>query len=157
MNIVTKNHSLNNGVRSYLVYLMNEGNALECYDVVGEDERIKKENELSEKNSLSTDDITYMSLEEFKTQELPTENPLFLVFYLSRDTWQSPDVIRTYGESVRTYLEEKGDNVRLFFMPTDDSERIECINPLFIENKDDIEKLDTLIDELEEKFSVGDE
>ena len=56
--------------------------------------------------------------------------PLFLIFYLDSTMFaQSEAVSQAYGENVKKYLDEKGDNVRLFFMPTKDTERIECINP----------------------------
>ena len=45
MKIVTKNYSLKNGKRSYLVYLTDHNNnSLECYDLVGEEDRINKLN-----------------------------------------------------------------------------------------------------------------
>ena len=57
---------------------------------------------------------------------------------------------------VKKYLEERGDNVRLFFMPTDiEKERIECINPLYIEDKREFEKLDDLVKQLTFQFQVG--
>ena len=44
MKIVTKNYSLQNGVRSYLVYLTDHNdNSLECYDIKGDKERISKQ------------------------------------------------------------------------------------------------------------------
>ena len=43
--------------------------------------------------------------------------------------------------SQKKYLDEKGDNVRLFFMPTTQNERIECINPKYIKDENEIEKL----------------
>ena len=47
MKIVTKNYSLKNGKRSYLVYLKDQNdNSLECYDIYGDEERLRKEEEL---------------------------------------------------------------------------------------------------------------
>ena len=66
-------------------------------------------------------------------------------------------MVATYGENVKKYLDEKGDNVRLFFMPTTQNERIECINPKYIKDENEIEKLDNLVKELEEKFQVKSE
>ena len=44
MKIVTKNYSLKNGKRSYLVYLKDQNdNSLECYDIYGDEERLRKE------------------------------------------------------------------------------------------------------------------
>ena len=158
MKIVTKNYSLQSGKRSYLVYLVDHNDkSLECFDVTGEENRIEEENKLSKKYEISTKDIEYISLAEFKSQELPTEEPLFLVFYLDAETFASKGLVATYGENVKKYLDEKGDNVRLFFMPTTQNERIECINPKYIKDENEIEKLDNLVQELEEKFQVKSE
>ena len=155
MKIVTKNYSLKNGVRSYLVYLRDHNNnSLECYDVNGE-ERLTKENELSDKYEISDENMDYISLEEFKSQEDPTDSPLILVFYLDRPSFVEKELVKSYGENVKRYLEEQGDNVRLFFMPTDGEEKIECINPLFIKDEDEFEKLDNLVHKLEEQFQIG--
>tara|TARA_Y100001972_G_scaffold49313_1_gene60566 strand:+ start:228 stop:692 length:465 start_codon:yes stop_codon:yes gene_type:complete len=153
MKIVTKNYSLKNGKRSYLVYLKDQNdNSLECYDIYGDEERLRKEEELSEKYEIDTINISYVSLEKFKEDEDPIEKPLFLVFYLSRDLFTNKELVATYGENVKKYLDEKGDNVRLFFMPTDGEEKIVCINPLYIDTKDEYNKIDSLIKELENQL-----
>ena len=62
MKIVTKNYSLKNGKRSYLVYLKDNNDiSLECYDIYGDEERLKKEEELSEKYEIDTINISYVS------------------------------------------------------------------------------------------------
>ena len=153
MKIVTKNYSLKNGKRSYLVYLKDQNdNSLECYDIYGDEERLKKEEELSEKYEIDTINISYVSLEKFKEDEDPIEKPLFLVFYLSRDLFTNKELVAAYGENVKKYLDEKGDNVRLFFMPTDGEEKIECINPLYINSRKEDNKIDNLINELENQL-----
>jgi len=153
MKIVTKNYSLKNGKRSYLVYLKDQNdNSLECYDIYGDEERLRKEEELSEKYEIDTINISYVSLEKFKEDEDPVEKPLFLVFYLSRDLFTNKELVAAYGENVKKYLDEKGDNVRLFFMPTDGEEKIVCINPLYIDTKDEYNKIDSLIKELENQL-----
>ena len=153
MKIVTKNYSLKNGKRSYLVYLKDQNdNSLECYDIYGDEERLRKEEELSEKYEIDTINISYVSLEKFKEDEDPIEKPLFLVFYLSRDLFTNKELVATYGENVKKYLDEKGDNVRLFFMPTDGEEKIECINPLYIDSRKEYNKIDNLINELESQL-----
>ena len=113
---------------------------------------MRKEEELSEKYEIDSIDITYVSLEKFKEDEDPVDKPLFLVFYLSRDLFSNSELVASYGENVKKYLDEKGDNVRLFFMPTDTEEKIVCINPLYIETKDEYNKIDTLIKELESQL-----
>lgn len=158
MKIVTKNYSLKNGKRSYLVYLTDHNNnSLECYDVCGEEDRLKKEEEISERFNLGDEDMEYVSLEDFKSQEDPTDNPLILVFYLDRGSFVNTELINAYGENVRKYLEEKGDNVRLFFIPTDGEEKINCINPVFIKDEDEFNKLNELVRSLEEQFQVNTE
>lgn len=153
MKIVTKNYSLKNGKRSYLVYLKDQNdNSLECYDIYGDEERLRKEEELSEKYEIDTINISYVSLEKFKEDEDPVEKPLFLVFYLSKDLFANSELVAEYGENVKRYLDEKGDNVRLFFMPTDGEEKIVCINPLYINTKDEYNKIDSLIKELENQL-----
>ena len=153
MKILTKNYSLKNGQRSYLVYLKDQNNnSLECYDIYGDEDRLRKEEELSEKYEIDSVDITYVSLEKFKEDEDPVDKPLFLVFYLSRDLFTNKQLVAAYGDNVKKYLDEKGDNVRLFFMPTDGEEKIVCINPLYIETKDEYDKINTLIEELESQL-----
>jgi len=153
MKIETKNYSLKNGKRSYLVYLKDQNNnSLECYDIYGDEDRLRKEEELSEKYEIDSVDIIYVSLEKFKEDEDPVDKPLFLVFYLSRDLFSNAELVAAYGENVKKYLDVKGDNVRLFFMPTDTEEKIVCINPLYIETKDEYDKIDGLIKELESQL-----
>jgi len=155
MKIVTKNHSLEKGVRGYLVYLMDDnGNALECFEVFGEEERLNKENELSETHNINTDNINFVSLEKFRVQNR-TYSPLILVFYLQKDLFSNREMIATYGENVKQYLENRGDDVRLFFLPTEEQEKIVCVNPVYIEDQNEFDKLNDLIEDLTNKFQVG--
>ena len=153
MKIETKNYSLKNGQRSYLVYLKDQNNnSLECYDILGDKDRLKKEEELSGKYNIETINISYTSLEEFKEDEDPIDKPLFLVFYLDRGLFDNKQLVASYGENVKKYLDDRGDNVRLFFMPTDSEERIECINPHYVEDKGQFSKIEGLIEELESQL-----
>jgi len=155
MKIVTKNHSLEKGVRGYLIYLMDDnGNALECFEVFGEEERLNKENELSETHDINTDNINFVSLEKFRVQNR-TYSPLILVFYLQKDLFSNREMIATYGENVKQYLENRGDDVRLFFLPTEEQEKIVCVNPVYIEDQNEFNKLNDLIEDLTNKFQVG--
>jgi hypothetical protein len=155
MKIVTKNHSLEKGVRGYLIYLMDEnGNALECFEVFGEEERLNKENELSETHDINADNINFVSLEKFRVQNR-TYSPLILVFYLQKDLFSNREMIETYGENVKQYLENRGDDVRLFFLPTEEQEKIVCVNPVYIEDQNEFNKLNDLIEDLTNKFQVG--
>jgi hypothetical protein len=155
MKIVTKNIKLEKGDRHYLVYLMDDnGNSIECKDAIGEEDRLKKENELSEEYGITTDNVEFVSLDKFKSQN-NDYTPLILVFYLQRHLFENREMIETYGESVRKYLENKGDDVRLFFLPTDDKEEIKCVNPVYIDDNDELDKLNDIIEDISNKFQVG--
>ena len=157
MKIVTKNIKLEKGVRHYLIYLNDyNGNPLECLEAEGDEERIKKENELSKKHNIHTKDLDYVSLEKFRSQTREY-TPLILVFYLERSIFSNREMVATYGENVRQYLENKGDDVRLFFLPTDGEEKITCVNPVYIDEQKDFDRLNDLIEDLTNKFQIGDE
>jgi len=155
MKIVTKNNKLENGVRHYLVYLNDDNNnSIECFDVIGEEKRMEKENELSKKYGLTERELEFVSLEKFLSGNRDY-TPLILVFYLERSIFSNREMVESYGENVRKYLENRGDDVRLFFLPTDKDEKIECINPVYIGNENELEKLNDLIEDLTTKFQVG--
>lgn len=155
MKIITKNNRLEKGVRHYLVYLVDDNNnPIECVDAIGEEEKTSKENEFSQKYDITTDDVEYVSLEKFRSENRDY-TPLILVFYLEKSLFTNTDMIRIYGENVKEYLENKGDEVRLFFMPTEGKEEIKCINPVYIDESEDIQNLNDLISDLENKFQVG--
>ena len=93
MKIVTKNIKLEKGVRHYLIYLNDyNGNPLECLEAEGDEERIKKENELSKKHNISTKDLDYVSLEKFRAQTREY-TPLILVFYLERNLFTNREMV----------------------------------------------------------------
>jgi hypothetical protein len=141
--------------QKYIFDLVDDNNnPIECVDAIGEEERTSKENEFSQKYDITTDDIEYVSLEKFRSENRDY-TPLILVFYLEKSLFTNTDMIRIYGENVKEYLENRGDDVRLFFMPTEGKEEIKCINPVYIDESDDIQKLNDLISDLENKFQVG--
>jgi len=155
MKIVTKNIKLEKGERHYLVYVMDDNdNPIECKDAIGEEDRLENENELSKEYGITTENVYYVSLDKFKSQN-NKYTPLILVFYLQRDLFGNREMIETYGESVRKYLENKGDDVRLFFIPTDDKEEIKCINPVYIDDNNELDRLNDIIEDISNKFQVG--
>ena len=156
MKVLTKNYGIDNGERKYLTYLMDENNKpLECFDTNGEVERSKIENELLNKYDLSVDELGYMTLEEYYRQDIKKDEALILVFYLHESNFTNQEMMRSYSESVKRYFDENGDNVRLFFMRTEGQEKIECINPVYLTDRSDIDKLNDLTSKLEEMFQVG--
>jgi hypothetical protein len=81
--------------------------------------------------------------------------PLILVFYIFRDVLSNPEIREQYSKSVEEYFNHKGDDVRIFFIPTDTEERLECVNPKFIEDKNTYEQLVKDLEEVKLKFDVG--
>jgi hypothetical protein len=156
MKVLTKNYGIEKGERKYLTYLLDEeGKPLECKDSTGETERSGVEMDLLNSNGLTIDDLDYMTLEEYYRQELKADEPLILVFYLAREMFAEQSMMKMYSENVKKHFDQHGDNVRLFFMPTDSEERIECINPVYITDENEMEKLNKLTDEMENLFQVG--
>ena len=156
MKVLTKNYGIENGERKYLTYLMDENNKpLECFDTNGEVERTKIENELLNKYDLSTDNLEFTSLEEYYRQDVKKDEALILVFYLDQSNFAQQDLLKAYSENVKRYFDENGDNVRLFFIPTNGQEKIECINPVYLTDRSEIDKLNDLTSKLEEMFQVG--
>lgn len=156
MKVLTKNYGIDNGERKYLTYLMDDNDKpLECYDSKGEVDRSNIEVELLNGNNLSTDDLEYVTLEEYYRQDLKPDEPLILVFYLHESNFTNQEMLKTYSQSVKAYFDENGDNVRLFFMRTSGEEKIECINPVYITEKTEIDKLNELTSNLEEMFQIG--
>jgi len=156
MKVLTKNYGIESGERKYLTYLMDENNKpLECFDTNGEVERSKIENELLNKYDLSTDNLEFTSLEEYYRQDIKKDEALILVFYLDQSNFVQQDLLKAYSENVKRYFDENGDNVRLFFIPTNGQEKIECINPVYLTDRSEIDKLNDLTSKLEEMFQVG--
>ena len=81
--------------------------------------------------------------------------PLILVFYIFRDVLSNEKIREQYSKSVEEYFNHKGDDVRIFFIPTDTEERLECVNPKFIDDKNTYEQLVKDLEEVKLKFDVG--
>ena len=81
--------------------------------------------------------------------------PLILVFYIFRDVLSNPEIRNQYAKSVEEYFNKKGDDVRIFFIPTDTEERLECVNPKFIDDKNTYDKLVKDLEDVKLKFDVG--
>ena len=156
MKVLTKNYGIEDGERKYLTYLMDENNKpLECFDTNGEVERTKIENELLNKYDLNVDNLEFVTLEEYYRQDVKKDEALILVFYLDQSNFVQQDLLKAYSENVKRYFDDNGDNVRLFFIPTKEQEKIECINPVYLTDRSDIDKLNDLTSKLEEMFQVG--
>lgn len=83
------------------------------------------------------------------------KEPLILVFYIYRDVLANKDIRDSYFESVKKHFEEIKLKATFFFLPTDTEERIECINPRFIEDQDEISKLKTVLEDAQKRFDIS--
>ena len=82
------------------------------------------------------------------------EHPLILVFYLDRDMMNNPKIIQPFADSVNNILAQKDANAMAFFLPTDDKERIECINPKQVEPAE-MDRINTIVADLVENFDMS--
>jgi hypothetical protein len=82
------------------------------------------------------------------------EHPLILVFYLDRDMMNNPQIIQPFADSVNNILAQKDANAMAFFLPTDDNERIECINPKQVEPAE-MDRINAIVADLVENFDMG--
>lgn len=85
---------------------------------------------------------------------MENNHPLILVFYLDAEMMQNPQIIQPFAESVNYMIEQKNANMMAFFLPTTGEERVECINPVML-SEPDMEKVQKMIKEIQEQFSVG--
>lgn len=79
--------------------------------------------------------------------------PLVLVFYLCRELLQNQQIATEFTNSVDMMIKQKGYNVMAFFLPTDGEERIECINPIQLQETD-MEHVNTVLSELTKAFDM---
>jgi hypothetical protein len=79
--------------------------------------------------------------------------PLVLVFYLCRELLQNEQIATEFTDSVDLMIKKKGYNVMAFFLPTDGEERIECINPIQLQETD-MEHVNTVLSELTKAFDM---
>jgi hypothetical protein len=80
--------------------------------------------------------------------------PLMIVFYLDREMMMNPDVIQPFAESVNDALAQREANAMAFFIPTDGEERIECINPMQVEETE-MGRINGIVQDLVKSFDIG--
>lgn len=79
------------------------------------------------------------------------EHPLIIVFYLNRELMANPQIMGPYAEFVNDTIATREANAIAFFIPTDDVERVECINPIQIEEPK-MKKIMKMLDQISENF-----
>ena len=79
--------------------------------------------------------------------------PIFLVFYLERELMMNSGVIQPFVNSVNDVLTQREANAMAFFLPTDKEPKIECINPIQLQETD-MEHVNTVLSELTKAFDM---
>jgi hypothetical protein len=79
-----------------------------------------------------------------------------LVCYLKPHIFEEPQILESFQTAVNKYLESKGSESMVFFIPTDKDERIECINPVYVEDahKAEYDKMIGLLGDLEKRLDM---
>lgn len=79
--------------------------------------------------------------------------PLVVVFYLDRELMSNQEIMTHFSSSVDEMIKVKNLNMVAFFLPTDDEERVEAINPVQLEPTD-MEKVNKILDDLKSNFDI---
>lgn len=85
---------------------------------------------------------------------MKNEHPLIIVFYLDVELMKTPEIIKPFVESVNQMLAIKEANALAFFIPTSGEERVECINPVIV-NEADMDKINKIIEDIKINFSIN--
>tara|TARA_R110000772_G_scaffold17946_3_gene49927 strand:+ start:99167 stop:99490 length:324 start_codon:yes stop_codon:yes gene_type:complete len=80
--------------------------------------------------------------------------PLIIVFYLDREMMANHEILNAITTQVNEALTVRDANALAFFLPTDSTERVECINPIIMEEPD-MKKINDMIEEIKVSFDVG--
>jgi len=76
-----------------------------------------------------------------------------LVFYMDRELLAS-EVMGQIAMSINDAIAEREANAMAFFVPTDGEERIECINPMMVQEAD-MERINKIVEDLTKNFDIG--
>jgi len=79
--------------------------------------------------------------------------PLVLVFYMDRELLAS-EVMGQIAMSINDAIAEREANAMAFFVPTDGEERIECINPMMVQEAD-MDRINKIVEDLTKNFDIG--
>lgn len=79
--------------------------------------------------------------------------PLMLVFYMDRELFGT-EAMAYIADGINTALSAKEANAMAFFVPTDGEERIECVNPIMVEEADMVE-INRMVQDIAKSFDIG--
>ena len=80
--------------------------------------------------------------------------PLIIVFYLHTELMKNPEIIQPFVESINQILAIKEANALALFVPTDGEERVECINPIMVQEAD-MEKINKIVEDIKKNFAIN--
>lgn len=80
--------------------------------------------------------------------------PLMLVFYLDREMIAQEEIMQIMAQQVNDAIAQREANIMAFFMPTDGEERIECINPVQVEETE-MSRINKIVEDLTKNFDIG--
>jgi len=80
--------------------------------------------------------------------------PLILALYYDRSLMDSPEILNAMATGINNQLVAKDANAMAFFLPTDGEERIECINPVQVEEAD-MAKINTIMEDIKKHYDIG--
>ena len=80
-------------------------------------------------------------------------SPLILAFYIDREMITS-EIMQPFADQVDRLLVAKDANAVAFFLPTDGEERIECINPILVEETE-MSRINKIIGDIKNNFDIG--
>jgi hypothetical protein len=152
MKIVSREILPQDGVKQFIVYLMDNNNNPLKSEICRYDDKelvvskIKDNYHLTDNNVVTYDEYL---LEKLKA----TQHPLILVFYINKEDINSKDVMNTYIDTINYALNAKESNALAFFLPTDGEDRVECLNPVQL-SYEDMGKVDRIVNELRTGFNI---
>lgn len=79
-----------------------------------------------------------------------TDYSLILVYYFKRELFEDSETIEHFSSMIDATLKVKQPNAIAYLLPTDDTERIECINPVQVSEADMV-RVNEILDNLKEE------
>lgn len=80
--------------------------------------------------------------------------PLILALYYDRSLMDAPEILHGMAEGINRQLAAKEANAMAFFLPTDGEERIECINPIQVEETE-MSRINEIVEDIAKHYDVG--
>jgi hypothetical protein len=80
--------------------------------------------------------------------------PMVIVVYMDRMTMYNQEAMEIITKNIKGAFDAKNANTVTLFVPTDEQERIECINPAIV-TEEQMEKINQMIDDISKTYDIG--